>query len=113
MTKQSSNNESNARIFGLLSIVFCLIPLIGIVFGIVATQKGRNGVSSFAIKAGWTGIILSIVVAALVGYWKYEAIKMDERRAKYESCIQGRLNDPFSSAGVYSVAEAQCDWARP
>lgn len=110
--KENSESESNSRIFGIMAIVFSFIPLIGLTLGIIATQKGRGGKSGFAVKTGWIGIVLSLVLATGFGYWKFHTIKQDEKQATYESCIKERLAG-VSTDGNYSVAEAQCDWARP
>ncbi len=58
----NEEKEANARIFGIFSIVFSIIPILGLILGVIATQKGRNGISKFAIRAGYIGIAVSSAV---------------------------------------------------
>lgn len=106
MSKEIKAAEDNARIFGILSLVFCFIPLVGLVLGIIATQKGRNGKSSFAVTTGWIGIVLSITIAVVVGVWRYNVIRDNEKSAhataRYNECVRkanivpapSSVNDP-------------------
>ncbi len=117
MSTDDSEAENNARIFGILSLVFSFIPVVGLTLGIIATQKGRNDRSSFAVTAGWIGILLSLVIAGLFGYWQYTSMRSNEKYVRYEKCIQDRTSAEqlqlsmglITSSGI----EAQCDWARP
>lgn len=81
----NADKEDNVRIIGILAIVFCIIPIIGLILGIIATQKGRNGKSAFAVRAGWIGIILSLILAGVFSYWRYETIVKEKR---YQECVK-------------------------
>jgi hypothetical protein len=83
-----TSKESNARILGIFSVIFSIVPIVGLILGIIATQKGRRGVSSFAIKAGWIGIGLSVIFAISFGLYKYNTQQKAERTRVYAKCLE-------------------------
>lgn len=97
---ETQSKEANARITGILSIVFAFIPIVGLVLGIIATQKGR-GVSDFAVNAGKVGIALSVVLVIIFALWRF-----NDQRSSFDQCVSDKTSGyTFTS---YDEAVDQC-----
>ena len=72
--KQNSNKNNKQKIdnvglvLGILSVLFSYIPIVSLIFGIIAIVKGSKNDSIIDIILGYIGVILSILTTLFYVY---------------------------------------------
>ena len=71
------NKKDDTTLFGILALIFSLIPIVGVVFAIASIRQAKKHHREPII--GWVAILISLYIGVTIGIYTYNNIQKTEK----------------------------------